>query len=91
MLTPRAATISVADFMAKWGQTDFGERQAAQPFFDDICRLVGHPTTSEAQDPENFTFESGCPAASPMCTCTTTSDGNSRAETPSCPGLFNSS
>ena len=61
MLTPRAATISVADFMAKWGQTDFGERQAAQPFFDDICRLVGHPTTSEAQDPENFTFEKRVP------------------------------
>ena len=61
MVTPQVPTISVADFMAKWNQTEFGERQAAQPFFDDICRLVGHPTTSELQDPENFTFEKWVP------------------------------
>ena len=61
MKIPQIPTISAADFIAKWSRTAFGERQAAQPFFDDICRLVGHPTTTELQDRDNFTFEKWVP------------------------------
>ena len=48
-----------AEFIAKWKDTTFGERQASQPMFDDICRLVGHPTPSEFKNPGVFTFEKG--------------------------------
>lgn len=47
------------DFIAKWrGGGD--ERRDAQPFFEDLCRLVGHKTPREA-DPEHrwFTYEYG--------------------------------
>ena len=57
MLPTQMPAISAADFIAKWSRTEFGEQQASQPFFDDICRLVGHPTTTERQDRDNFTFE----------------------------------
>ena len=50
-----------AEFIAKWKDTTFGERQASQPMFDDICRLVGHPTPSEFKNPGVFTFEKGVP------------------------------
>ena len=53
-----------AEFMAKWKDTTFGERQASQPMFDDICRLVGHPTPSEFKNPGVFTFEKGVPGGS---------------------------
>ena len=51
-----------AEFIAKWKDTSFGERQASQPMFDDICRLVGHPTPSEFKNPGVFTFEKGVPS-----------------------------
>jgi type II restriction/modification system DNA methylase subunit YeeA len=47
------------EFIAKW--KDGGdERRDAQPFFEDLCRLVGHKTPREA-DPEHkwFTYEYG--------------------------------
>ena len=50
-----------AEFMARWKDTTFGERQASQPMFDDICRLVGHLTPSEFKNPGVFTFEKGVP------------------------------
>ena len=50
-----------AEFVAKWKDTPFGEKQASQAMFDDICRLVDHPTPSEFKDPEVFTFEKGVP------------------------------
>ena len=50
-----------AEFVAKWKDTPFGEKQASQAMFDDICRLVDHPTPSEFRDPEVFTFEKGVP------------------------------
>ncbi len=48
-------------FIDKWADTRFGERQAAQEWFTDLCRLVGHPTPVERNDPENFTFEKSVP------------------------------
>ena len=51
-MTPR-------EFVEKW-RTGGDERRDAQPFFEDLCRLVGHPTPREA-DPEHtwFTYEAG--------------------------------
>lgn len=51
-MTPR-------EFIDKW-RTGGDERRDAQPFFEDLCRLVGHPTPREA-DPEHtwFTYEAG--------------------------------
>lgn len=47
------------EFIAKW-RSGGDERRDAQPFFEDLCRLVGHPTPREA-DPEHtwFTYEYG--------------------------------
>lgn len=46
-------------FIAKW-RNGGDERRDAQPFFEDLCRLVHHPTPREA-DPEHawFTYEYG--------------------------------
>jgi len=47
------------EFIAKW-RAGGDERRDAQPFFEDLCRLIGHPTPREA-DPqhESFTYEYG--------------------------------
>ena len=41
-MTPR-------DFIDKW-KSGGDERRDAQSFFEDLCRLVGHPTPSGASD-----------------------------------------
>jgi type II restriction/modification system DNA methylase subunit YeeA len=58
-------------FITKW-RNGGDERRDAQPFFEDLCRLVGHPTPREA-DPEHkwFTYEYGA---------TKTSGGNGWAD-----------
>ena len=53
--------MNAQDFIQHWRNTPFGERQGAQSFFDDICRLVGHPRPADSQDQENFTFEKAVP------------------------------
>ena len=50
------------EFIAKWRNPRFGERQGAQSFFNDICALVEHPTPVEYGDPDVFTFEKWIPA-----------------------------
>ena len=47
------------DFIAKW-RNGGDERRDFQSFFDDLCRLMNHPTPREA-DPEHtwFTYEYG--------------------------------
>ena len=49
------------EFIAKWRDAGFGERQASQEMFMDICRLVGHPTPGEFGDSQAFTFEKWVP------------------------------
>ncbi len=53
-MTPR-------DFIAKWDGADFGEKQAAQEMFLDVCGLVGHRTPVAYGDSEIFTFEKRVP------------------------------
>ncbi len=52
------------DFIAKW-RSGGDERRDAQPFFEDLCRLLGHKTPREA-DPNHtwFTYEYGANKAS---------------------------
>lgn len=52
------------EFIGKW-RNGGDERRDAQPFFEDLCRLVGHPTPREA-DPDHtwFTYEYGATKAS---------------------------
>ena len=54
-------TMAPQDFIDKWHKIRFGERQASQEWFIDLCRLVGHPTPVERNDPENYTFEKSVP------------------------------
>ena len=51
-------------FIERWRNTTFGERQAAQSFFNDICALVDHPTPSAYANPDVFTFEKRVPGGS---------------------------
>ena len=48
-------------FITKWKNVDFGEKQASQEMFLDICALVGHPTPIEYGDKDAFTFEKWVP------------------------------
>jgi len=60
-MMPLLPTITPRDFIAKWDGADFGEKQAAQEMFLDICGMVGHPTPVAHGDSEVFTFEKRVP------------------------------
>ena len=63
-MTPSAEgrpTITPPEFIARWRDAGFGERQGAQSFFNDLCGLVGHPTPAAYGDPGTFTFEKAVP------------------------------
>ena len=55
-------------FIAKWKNVDFGEKQASQEMFLDICALVGHPTPSNTATGTPSPLKSGCRAALPTLT-----------------------
>ena len=61
MMTPIAPAMTAHQFMDKWRGAGFGESQAAQTWFLDVLRLVGHADPVEAGDPDNFTFEKAVP------------------------------
>ena len=48
-------------FVAKWREVNFGEKQAAQEMFLDICALVDHPTPVSYGDRDTFTLEKHVP------------------------------
>ena len=60
-MTPMMPTISPPEFVSRWRDAGFGERQGAQSFFNDLCGLVGHATPAAFGDPEAFTFEKSVP------------------------------
>ncbi len=60
-MTPLMPTISPQEFVSRWRDAGFGERQGAQSFFNDLCGLVGHATPAGYGDPEAFTFEKAVP------------------------------
>ena len=49
--------MSPTAFVAKWRDIDFGEKQASQEMFLDICAVLGHPTPVDYGDKDVFTFE----------------------------------
>ncbi len=49
------------EFIAKWQNSSFGESQAAQSFFNDICALVDHPDPISYGNRDVFTFEKWVP------------------------------
>ena len=60
-MTPLMPTITPHEFIERWSNAGFGERQGAQSFFNDLCGLVGHPTPAGYAHPEAFTFEKAVP------------------------------
>ena len=48
-------------FIRRWRNAAFGERQGAQSFFNDLCALADHPTPAAFGNPEVFTFEKWVP------------------------------
>ncbi len=57
--------MTVPEFVAKWSGSTLTERAASQSHFNDVCRLVGHATPTEAdRTGEFFTFEKGATTAS---------------------------
>ena len=63
-MTPVNPTISPREFIDKWDGKDFGERQASQEMFLDVCRLVGHSTPVQFGNRDEFTFEKAVPGGS---------------------------
>ncbi len=49
------------EFVSKWRNVGFGEKQASQEMFLDICALVDHPTPGSIGNPDVFTFEKWVP------------------------------
>ena len=49
------------EFVAKWRNVDFGEKQASQEMFLDLCALVDHPSPVTYGDKDAFTFEKWVP------------------------------
>ena len=60
-MTAELQTMTPQDFISRWKDTDFGEQQGAQSFFNDLCGLVGHTTPTAFGDREVFTFEKQVP------------------------------
>ena len=60
-MSPGEPRLVRSSFAAKWRNVDFGEKQASQEMFLDICALVGHPTPVEYGHSEVFTFEKWVP------------------------------
>ena len=58
---PQPPRLLPEPFIRKWMGVQFGEKQAAQEMFLDLCHLVGHPTPGEYGNPEAFTFEKWVP------------------------------
>jgi hypothetical protein len=52
--------MNVPEFQARWRGVTLNERQSAQPHFESLCRLLGHPTPTE-MDAEGrfFVYEKG--------------------------------
>ncbi len=60
-MTPQFPTMTGREFVERWNDAGFGERQGAQPFFIDLCAVVGHPMPAAYGEPEKFTFEKAVP------------------------------
>ncbi len=60
-IQPGLPSITAEQFIAKWRNTEFGERQASQEMFLDICALVGHPSPVSYGNGQVFTFEKWVP------------------------------
>ena len=60
-MTPQLPAMKPPQFIAKWRNVEFGEKQASQEMFLDLCALVGHPTPVAYGNPDAFTFEKWVP------------------------------
>ena len=60
-IMPGEPQVRPEDFVAKWRNASFGEKQASQEMFLDICALVGHPSPVSYGNNEVFTFEKWVP------------------------------
>ena len=60
-IVPGAPTMTPQEFIQRWRNVGFGERQAAHLWFADLLRVVGHPDPIEVGEPERFTFEKFVP------------------------------
>ena len=47
-------------FISKWKGNSLTERQGAQPYFEDLCDLLG---VDKPRDPDNYCFERGAKKA----------------------------
>ena len=63
-LEPVEQTMDAQEFIRRWRGTAFGEKQAAQTWFNDLLRVVGHPDIIEVDDQDKFTFEKFVPGGS---------------------------
>ena len=60
-ITPAEPQMRPEQFVAKWRDASFGEKQASQEMFLDICALVGHPSPVSYGNKEVFTLEKPVP------------------------------
>ena len=64
-ISPGEPRMSPTAFVAKWLGSNFGEKQASQEMFLDICGVLGHPTPGDYGDKDVFTFEKPVPGGVP--------------------------
>jgi hypothetical protein len=53
-LRPRTPTLTPLAFIDKWVPVTLNEQSTAHEYFNDLCRLIGHPTPSEADPYGHF-------------------------------------
>ena len=61
-MTPQLPTMTSQAFITKWRNVEFGEQQASQEMFLDLCALVGHPTPWPTTTQMLSPLKSGFPA-----------------------------
>src|SRR3990172_3455755 len=53
--------MNASEFIEKWSKAEIREKAGFQSYFNDLCDLVNHPKTAEADPVETFfAFEKTC-------------------------------
>src|SRR5215213_3187540 len=54
------SSLSPQEFVAKWRSSNLRENAAYVSHFEDLCRLVGHPTPTDVdREGKTFTYQAG--------------------------------
>lgn len=59
MIVAMPSTLTPQAFVAKWRKSALKESAADREHFIDLCRLIGHETPAEADNPPEMSYRRG--------------------------------